>query len=353
LKRNLHITNGDSAADIIREFVAEDDVLPWRDPMHHGPFPLAKSLHELSRLRIDYLSSSAATPTPEALKNWSPTSEPHGFTERDAMLASSGEYEEVLLWFEHDLLDQLQLLQLLSWYSDQLNSKISLSLICIDQFEGIEQFRGIGQLNAVQMESLLAVRAPVHTETMTQAKQCWTAFQQSDPQALARLSLADQPAHSQLPFLRNALMRYCQEFPWLSDGLTRTERQILSLIDSGVVHAPQVFLQNMDLESYLYIGDWRTYSQIAQLCEMNHPLLECCGTNAFAHPPGKELSYEDFKAQELRLTRLGCEVLKGDVNALPLMERNEWLGGVYLNSERDLWCWDNQHQVFQCGIPAA
>jgi len=57
--QRLHITNGDSAADIIRQCGIAGDVLPWRDPMHHGPFPHGFSLHELGRLRIAYLCGDA------------------------------------------------------------------------------------------------------------------------------------------------------------------------------------------------------------------------------------------------------------------------------------------------------
>lgn len=33
----LHITNGDCAAEIIKASSLGGDVLPWRDPMHHVP----------------------------------------------------------------------------------------------------------------------------------------------------------------------------------------------------------------------------------------------------------------------------------------------------------------------------
>ena len=38
------------------------------------------------------------------------------FIERDNVLKSYGEYARVILWFEHDLYDQLQILQILNWF---------------------------------------------------------------------------------------------------------------------------------------------------------------------------------------------------------------------------------------------
>ncbi len=48
---------------------------------------------------------------------------------------------------------QLQLLQLLDWFSAAELGDTRLELICIDRFEGIEPFRGIGQLTPEQMAS--------------------------------------------------------------------------------------------------------------------------------------------------------------------------------------------------------
>ena len=37
-KSQLHVTNGDSVAEVIKSGTMQGDVLAWRDPMHHGPF---------------------------------------------------------------------------------------------------------------------------------------------------------------------------------------------------------------------------------------------------------------------------------------------------------------------------
>jgi len=102
----LHITNGDAAASLLIASSVAGDVLPWRDVLHDGPVPGGLSLAKLSQVRAGYLSDSFMLPLTDVQRD---------FALRDGQLQSSDRYDEVILWFEHDLYDQLQILQLLDW----------------------------------------------------------------------------------------------------------------------------------------------------------------------------------------------------------------------------------------------
>jgi len=333
----LHITNGDSAAELIQGSDVSGDVLPWRDPMHHGPCPAVDTLDELSRIRIHYLDDGHSN---------LPHSDSHGFTERDVMLGKSGEYDEVVLWFEHDLLDQLQLLQLLDWFALHGKKSMALSLICIDQFAGVTDFRGLGQLSTTQMASLYSQRLLITQEQLDIATKFWQAFCHSEPLALLSLCQSSECDGSDLPFLKPALLRHMQEFPWLSDGLTRTERQILQLVSSGITNPVRVFVDNMNYETCLYIGDWRSYAHIHELCRSEQALLACADGAQFAYPPNSALTIEQLRNQELVITDLGRDVLAGKVTVVNTLVRDSWLGGVHLNSRTGLWCWNEEQQKF-------
>ena len=56
------------------------------------------------------------------------------FTERDNKLKIFRTFDKVLLWFEHDLYDQFQILQILDWFNQQNLSEITLAIICTDQY---------------------------------------------------------------------------------------------------------------------------------------------------------------------------------------------------------------------------
>ena len=331
----LNITNGDSAADLIRESGIAGDVLPWRDPMHHGPFPEGLDLDALSRLRIQYLTGGS---------EGKPGST-HQFCERDDILRQSVNEDEVVLWFEHDLLDQLQILQLLDWYKQSENRKCRLTLICINTFPGIDNFRGLGQLSPAQIATLFPSRKEVDQSAFDYASKVWKSFRQSNPNALTQFLPQSSEAQTPLPFLPDTLLRHCQEYPWHTDGLTRTERQILTLVNAGIETPGKLFVENMAPEQYLYVGDARTYSIIESLCNVEDPLLKTKDGKPFQH------SYTERDAglarlQRLELTDAGRDLLSSNSKNGERRKRDEWLGGVHLKSGKSLWLWNDLDQSF-------
>ncbi len=322
----LHITNGDSAADILKVSGMGGDVLPWRDPMHHGPFPLDLDLDAVSDLRAKYLNG------------------PHGdhdkarrFQSRNDCLRKSDQYDEVILWFEHDLLDQLQILQILDWFSNAPMAATRLTLICIDHFHGVEPFRGLGQLNPEQMVSLLSSRHPVTGTQLALASAGWAAFRSPDPTALETFLSGDL---TPLQFLRAALVRHLEEFPWSSDGLTRTERQVLSLVSEGIAAPGRIFAANMDRETVLFEGDLRTFQHIADLANASQPLLHSKPYGRFRLRSNETVSRDDFLGQRLTLTAVGHDVVLGRTDAWSLIHRDEWLGGTHLLTGLPMWTWN-------------
>jgi hypothetical protein len=63
----LHITNGDSAAEVIRRAGVQGDVLPWRDVLHEGPVPQGLSLEELLGVRARFIAAAGWASFDDAL----------------------------------------------------------------------------------------------------------------------------------------------------------------------------------------------------------------------------------------------------------------------------------------------
>lgn len=324
---DLHVTNGDGAGNILKRCGVAGDVLPWRDPMHHGPFPAGLSRTDLSRVRATYLAGpSAADQT--------------AFQGRDAQLCAAPDYDRVVLWFEHDLLDQLQVLQILDWLGDLDLDTARLEMICIDRFPGIEPFRGLGQLDDAQMAALLGERRPVLPEAIALAQAGWSAFRSGDPRDLLDFVQGDL---RHLPFLRASLLRHFEEYPCASTGLTRTEMQLLSLVAKGVNAPADLFVQNMVDETALFIGDLPTFAHIAQLCDAS---LLRCSAGQFQMPPRDGSSPGAFRGQRLYLADRAEAILARGADAFGQIDRDQWLGGVHLRSDRPMWTWDAEDAKF-------
>lgn len=326
----LHITNGDEAGDLLKASTLPGEVLPWRDTMHQGPFPDIEDLDELSRVRAAFLAGDAL-PVDSVQAD---------MLARNNLLRFAAERDEVILWFEHDLLDQLQLVQILDWFSRPERRPDKLTLICIDNYPGISPFRGLGQLAPPQIAGLVEQRVPVDAAMIDLATRVWSAFRKSQPTDLSDVLSSDLTA---LPFLAPVLLRHLQEFPSSDSGLTRTEQQLLEIVAEGPVGPGQTFRENMAREDWLHMGDWQVFDRMARLMDAACPLIRSTDGTPFRYPPVHRMPDEEFLAQQLELTPEGTAALSGTL-APGRIGRHEWLGGVELRSGQMLWAWSERDQ---------
>src|SRR5437016_9605075 len=92
-------------------------------------------------------------------------------------------YDELILWFEHDLFDQLNLIQLLTWIRERLPSAKVVSLVCVGSFPGYPRFKGLGELTPDELASLLETRQRVSETQYSLAEIAWQAFREPTPEA--------------------------------------------------------------------------------------------------------------------------------------------------------------------------
>jgi len=117
---HLHVTNGDAAAGHLRLLVGAAPVLAWRDVLHQGPVPAGLGRIELSAVRATFIASCGWAPLDEALA---------AFRRRDGLIAAPGPADRITLWFEHDLYDQLQLVEVPDALADLLLPPAAIGLV--------------------------------------------------------------------------------------------------------------------------------------------------------------------------------------------------------------------------------
>lgn len=286
----LHVTNGDIAAGLIRQTGVLGEVIGWRDVLHAGPVPAGLPLERMSETRARWVSACGWASFTEAIRQ---------FSARDAALRSA---RRVTLWFEHDLYDQLQLVQILATLAQQ--PETTATLIAIDRFPDVPEFHGLGQLTPAQLATLWPQRLPVTAAQLTLASRAWRAFTAPDPMALRGFLTTDLTA---LPLLRPAVERLLEEYPAAPHGLGRTDRQILTAIAAGAADFDTLFRHTRSAESTPYHGDSSLRLHLDDLLRAPTPLA--------AGPP-------------YRLTDLGQRALAGEVDARTLNPPDRWIGGV-------------------------
>src|SRR5262249_8630763 len=152
----------------------------------------------------------------------------------------------------HDLFDQLNLIQLLTWVHHNVPADTPVSLVCIGSFPGRPNFKGLGELTAAELAPLIDTRQPVDERQYELAERAWNAFRAASPDDLDSLRREDTSA---LPYLAPAIARFLQEYPWTRDGLSRSERRLLELADGDGIELMRAFPRMQEGEQAYYMTD--------------------------------------------------------------------------------------------------
>jgi RNA polymerase sigma factor (sigma-70 family) len=315
--RFLHVLNGDSVRVSLERSDVPGAFAVYAEVLHEGPVPPDSGTASWREARSRYLSGRDYLPYADAMRNleaW------------DAKLEAYRDYDEVVLWFEHDLFDQLLLIRHLDWFARRPLGRTALSLICIGEFPGFEPFHGLGQLNPEQLTSLLGTREPVSAEQIALGVHAWRAFTANAPTELDDLVRAGDTRA--LPFLAGALRRFLEDYPAVSNGLPRTERHILELLAREPLAPRRLFVAEQRLEERVYMGDTTFWMRVLDLAGGAAPLvsvdvepLDDDGPGGFALPNGT-----------VEITDAGRAVLAGAADWVRLDGFDRWLGGVHLSA---------------------
>lgn len=311
MKPILNITNGDSAVKTMREAGIPGIYLPWRDVLHEGPVPAGLSLEELSQIRAQFIANRGWADRDVVAKD---------FAERDNTLVNYADYSRVVLWFEHDLYDQLQLLQLLDWFAQHYQGEVPLKLINVDQYLGV--------VSVNHMQHFMSLARDVTDTHLNLARKAWAAYRSASPEAWQALLNEDT---TPLRFLHDAVYRQLEEYPNSRNGLSRTAQQALRIISEGESRPGRVFGAYQETEEKRFMGDASFWQILHEFLDSSPPLLKL--------PEGKKLTLPTSPDQTLSITLDGINVLLGRHNWLDIMSIDRWIGGVHLTPQH-CWCWN-------------
>lgn len=295
----LHVTNGDMTVPRIQGTGLAERIMPWRDVLHEGPVPDVPDA-ELRRIRSAFLGVGADL-----------------FAERDRMLEEH-RHGSYVLWFEADLYDQLQLVQILARLHGLDVAAERITLICIGEHLGIAHFGGLGELSSAQLARLPDTAAITLTAaSLEYATRAWAALRAPEPSGLNEIAKRPSP---ELRFVAEAFDRLSREYPSTRDGLSLTERRLLAAVADGAETAGDAFVSAAAREARPFLGDTLAFDRLARMTTAATPLLE--------------------DGAPLRVTGAGREVLAGTQDHVALNGIDRWIGGVHLTGATAAWRWD-------------
>lgn len=270
------------------------NTLVWREVLSEGPAVNTIPEKEFWEKRQEFVTNAYPGASEEDYRQ--------KVLEELSKLEGLSAFFEVVLWFDADLMCQLNLLYLLHRLQQNPPSMIS---VCTPAPE-----TNIAHLSPSKLDELFQKRQQQSAEQLNQAHDLWELYAGPDP---LRLQLYLEQFKIILPHMEAALKLHVLRFPDCQTGLSYPEQALLELVNEGA-NTKELLLQEFwhQLPEYGF-GD----AQILYLLNRLQPDL----IQETAH---------------LRLSFFGDRVLEG-IGAF--MPKPHWLGGVKVDAHT-AWCYN-------------
>ena len=316
----LHVTNGEAAVASLTAAQLPGAFLPWNDVLHEGPVPAGLDEPTLRATRARFIADCGWSAYDEVLR---------ALIARDAALDRALDDGEVVLWFEQDLYDQLQLCQVLDRLATcRAGGRAAVTIVLIGDY--------IGTLGAGAVTDAFARRVPLAPAHRALGRDAWAAFRSADPDALVAILGRDTAA---LPWLGAAFWRHLAEFPGVRGGLSCSELHLLEAIAHGRDRLGDAFpASHHEREESVFLGDTVFAWYVERLSACRVPLVTLANGGPVVAPAGvRDRRWWDTR---VILSPAGRDVLEGREDHVRLNAVDRWLGGVHLGPGRPLWRWD-------------
>lgn len=288
----LHVLNGDARVPAFTEAAFSGEMMVWREILASGPAVYAMPDEAFWEMRSRYITETFQVPESDYEQQ---------LLNELSKLERAGQFFEVVLWFDQDLVCQINLLYLLHRLS---HLKPNLVAVCTPE----------GTHTAYQkqeMQHLFENRKMPDTAQLQQAAMLWQLYAGPDPMALQAYLLENELFSSSL---KQALSLHLQRFPDQDTNLGAHQKLLLASLDKGSSTIEDIQKSFWKYDPGYGFGDWQLQ---ALLKAMSPELVHLNGT-------------------EVSLTEHGKQVLDGKIKYNKKLTC--WLGGVSLNQHHPAWC---------------
>ncbi|RFZ82794.1 DUF1835 domain-containing protein [Mucilaginibacter terrenus] len=253
----LHILNGDATLTGFNQAGIDGDVMIWREALSEGPVILNVDSAEFWQLRSDWVCSTF---------NETPENYHTGMIVPLEMLNEP--YEEINLWFEFDLHCQVNLLAVMMLLRQQTNlSQPAVYLISPNEFPGVNNFNGMGELDGEQLDYLYDnIRLQLSDYDFTLAAEAWKLYIIGD-KALLEQWLIETPFWGNMHNLKAAMQAQVQRLHVDSEGLNHIHHKLLAIYNAGYNQKGDICRQFWQTEKIYGMGDAQLDIYLQQLVD--------------------------------------------------------------------------------------
>ena len=293
MSSQLHITNGDILTNKLNTLKLEGDIITWREMLCEGKTETNVGSESFWKTRFEFLNKNY-----KISKTW--------FIDKTLKeyrtLCNHKQEDRIVLWFDFDLFDQINMLAVISWLKTH-RPYAEISLVSSEGEVDSLDILGLGELTDEQLRKLYTNRTLLTQDDIEYADYVWQLYCSDNPIRLENLKDFDS---FQFSHLSGAIEAHLMRFPTIRNGLNEVENNILRLARSAKPKTKLELLNTVLRNHGRYgFGDTQYERVITKL----KPLF----TNL----------------SPVKLSKKGMEILEGKTSYYSCIQENDaYLGGA-------------------------
>ncbi|MCK0189259.1 DUF1835 domain-containing protein [Arenibacter sp. F20364] len=305
MSSQLHITNGDILTNKLSTLKLDGEIITWREMLCEGKTETNVGSESFWKTRFEFLNKNY-----KVSKSW--------FIDKTLKeyrtLCNHKQEDRIILWFDYDLFDQINMLAVISWLKTH-RPYAEISMVSSEEEENTIDLLGLGELTDDQLRKLYTKPTLLTQDDIEYADYVWQLYCSDNPIRLENLKDFDS---FQFSHLSGAIEAHLMRFPTIRNGLNEVENNILRLARSAKPKTKLELLNTVLKNQGRYgFGDTQYERVITKL----KPL------------------FTNFNP--VRLSKKGMEILEGKTSYYSCIQENDaYLGGALkynflYNSETD------------------
>lgn len=240
MKTTLHITNGNSLTNYLKELDIVGEVLTWQEMLCEGPTIIDIDSETFKNTRKAFLNTVYDIEVNE-----------EEYDDELNKLNHTKNYTEIVLWFEYDLFCHINMIAVISLIQ-QKQIKLPLYLVCSGRIEGEKNLKGLSELNQEQLLKHYKEKIKLTPEDIDFAVTLWDIYCSKDH----NLFKPYIEKKSSFKYMSNCLKAHLKRFPDLKTGLSTLEENTLKIVKHNDIKSKHHLLgYTLNYQGYYGFGD--------------------------------------------------------------------------------------------------
>ncbi len=246
--RILHITNGSSLTNYLKELNFSGDFLTWHEMLCEGP-------------TIEQIDTNAFVEIRRAFLTKFYNIDEYQFHKELEILDNVDTYSKIILWFEYDLFCHINLVAVISLLK-QKQIILPLFLVCSGRIKGEKDFKGLSELSEIQLLDHYENKIELKEFDINLASSIWKIYCGKDHNLLKPYILKP----SSFKYLNSCLKAHLKRYPNSKNGLCRLEKHILEITrDNDLKSKHHLLGYILNYQGYYGYGDIQIMRMINKL----------------------------------------------------------------------------------------